>query len=106
MDPLQQPPVPGRRERQVVIVGEPGGPSATEDADGQLLIDHDHGGGTRLGSAHVSDVATQDGVGRQVSVQRGLELLDQIPGRHPLERFTRLGREPAVASPATTATIV
>lgn len=53
-------------------------------------------------SVHVGNAATQDRVGHQVSVQRRLELIDQIPSRHPLEQLTRLGREPRVASPPTT----
>ncbi len=38
---LQEPPVPARRKRQLVV-GQIGGPTAAQHADGQVLVDHDH----------------------------------------------------------------
>ncbi len=100
VDPLQQSPVAGCGQAQVVV-GEPVGPGSAEDADGQVLIDQDHDrapGAERSGVVVV--VTAEQGVSGQVGVKAGLELLDQVPGRHPLEQLPALGRQPGVAGPA------
>jgi hypothetical protein len=75
--------VPAGWERQV-LVGQLSGPAPEDDADGQVLVDHDHGWlGWSAGDVVVVATAAQEGVGGAQGVEGGLELTDEISVDEP-----------------------
>lgn len=97
---LQEPPLPRRRQPEVVV-GEPVGPVAAEDTHGQVFVDHQHRSASgQSGVVVLSVVAAEERIGGQVGVEGGLELVDEIARGHPSEQLTALGRQARVPGPA------
>ncbi|MDQ3384864.1 MAG: hypothetical protein M3503_02450 [Actinomycetota bacterium] len=76
VDALEEPEVTGGGQGDDVVVGEPGRPVAEHEVDREVLVDHQHDGDRSV--VVVAVVAAEERVGREVSVERCLELVGEV----------------------------
>ena len=79
-------------------------PLGTNDPHGQILVDYDHRDASE--SVPVGLLAAQEWVGGANGVERGLELTGQIAVNHTPQELAVCGRQAAVASTPSPATLL
>ena len=98
MDPLEEPPVPGGGQRDVVVVRQPDRPVAGDDTNRAVFLDDDH---QRAVSGSVVIVGAGE---RRIRVgdllERLPELVGKITGRDPAQDLAALVTQAGVASAA------
>ena len=95
MESLEQPPVPGGGQGDVVIVGKPARPITANHADREVFVDNDH---VRRVSGSVVVVGARE---QRVRVgdlfERSPELVCEVSGRDPAQDLAAIVTEARVA---------
>lgn len=99
---MQEPVVAIRGQGERFVLAELWWAGADENADREVFVDHQHVADSDV----VGGVVTgEDRVRGQVCVEGGLELVHQVPGRHPQQQLAAFGGDARVAGSLATAAL-